>query len=238
MTTAPATPSETRRHAITRWIIKTASAVLLLGSVLFLSAGRLDWPAAWANIGVVFLTQLIGAALLLPNHADLIVERSKMREGTKPWDVPLSMYMAFVGPLSTWITAGLDERLNWIGYLQPWQIIAGLAVALLGSLLTLWAMASNRFFAATVRIQVERGHTVSRGGPYRWVRHPGYLGAILYGLATPYALGSQWAIFPALLAAAVAILRTALEDRTLRRELPGYAEYARQVRYRQLPGIW
>jgi protein-S-isoprenylcysteine O-methyltransferase Ste14 len=99
-------------------------------------------------------------------------------------------------------------------------------------------MVSNAFFAEGVRIQEERGHTVATGGPYRYVRHPGYVGAIAAGLSTPFLLGSPWALIPAGISATLYVVRTALEDRTLREELPGYAEYAEQTGYRLLPGVW
>ncbi len=98
-------------------------------------------------------------------------------------------------------------------------------------------MASNAFFAEGVRIQTERGHTVATGGPYCFVRHPGYSGAILSFVATPFLLGSWWALLPALAGSAPYVLRTALEDRTLRAELPGYEAYTQQTRYRLLPRV-
>ena len=114
----------------------------------------------------------------------------------------------------------------------------GLLLTLLGYALFLWAMASNAFFAEGVRIQEERGHTVATGGPYRYVRHPGYVGAIVAQLATPLLLESPWAVIPSAGSAGLYVLRTCLEDRTLVEELPGYREYARRVRCRLLPGVW
>ena len=99
-------------------------------------------------------------------------------------------------------------------------------------------MAANRFFSGTVRIQEEREHRVVTRGPYHYVRHPGYAGAILFDLGTPPALGALWAFIPALLTVIFVFVRTALEDRTLNEELAGYQEYTQQVRYRLLPGVW
>ncbi|MBZ5586697.1 MAG: isoprenylcysteine carboxylmethyltransferase family protein [Acidobacteriia bacterium] len=107
-----------------------------------------------------------------------------------------------------------------------------------GILLTFWAMVTNRFFSATVRIQEDRGHVVVDGGPYRHMRHPGYVGALAFTVASPVALGSWLALIPAVLTSALLVVRTALEDRTLRRELNGYREYANRVRYRLAPGVW
>jgi protein-S-isoprenylcysteine O-methyltransferase Ste14 len=102
----------------------------------------------------------------------------------------------------------------------------------------LWAMASNPFFATTVRIQAERGHTVASSGPYQWIRHPGYAGSLVYTLMTPLVLCSWWTVIPAVLTIALIILRTGLEDQTLKTELPGYEEYAGRVRHRLVPGVW
>ena len=101
-----------------------------------------------------------------------------------------------------------------------------------------WAMTTNAFFSTAVRIQSDRGHTVCRSGPYRFVRHPGYVGAILMSLGTPLLLGSAWALIPAAAAMVLMVLRTHLEDDTLRAELPGYEDYAHDVRYRLVPRLW
>jgi protein-S-isoprenylcysteine O-methyltransferase Ste14 len=140
--------------------------------------------------------------------------------------------------LVRYIVAGLDQRHGWTGSFPLAAQIAALMVCVLGYALVVWATASNAFFSQIVRIQFERGHTVATGGPYHYVRHPAYVGAILYELAVPILLASWWALIVSGLNAILLILRTALEDRTLQAELTGYDEYARQVRYRLLPGIW
>jgi protein-S-isoprenylcysteine O-methyltransferase Ste14 len=116
--------------------------------------------------------------------------------------------------------------------------IAGLTVCILGHALWIWAMVSNRFFSQIVRIQSERGHAVATAGPYRYVRHPAYLGLIFFDLALSILLASWWALLASGACALLLLLRTALEDRTLQAELTGYGDYARQVRYRLIPGIW
>jgi protein-S-isoprenylcysteine O-methyltransferase Ste14 len=141
-------------------------------------------------------------------------------------------------PLASWVVAALDLRWGWTGSVALSLHLAGLVVNMLGLGLFLWAMVSNAFFAEGVRIQEERGHSVATGGPYRCVRHPGYVGAILAQLATPFLLGSWWALLPSAASAALYVLRTALEDKTLHAELPGYAEYSSSTRYRLLPGVW
>jgi protein-S-isoprenylcysteine O-methyltransferase Ste14 len=99
-------------------------------------------------------------------------------------------------------------------------------------------MVSNKFFSTAVRIQMDRDHTAASGGPYRYVRHPGYVGFIVTSFATALALGSLRALIPAAFVMCLLTVRTALEDRTLQKELPGYKEYAQRVRYRLLPGVW
>ena len=108
-------------------------------------------------------------------------------------------------------------------------------VAVLAAALIAWAMRSNTFFSSIVRIQKDRGHVVVTSGPYRLIRHPGCAGMSAFTLATPLILNSRWAFAPA---AAITVLRTALEDRTLHKELDGYADYARRVRHRLLPAVW
>jgi protein-S-isoprenylcysteine O-methyltransferase Ste14 len=101
-----------------------------------------------------------------------------------------------------------------------------------------WALIVNRFFSGTVRIQTERGHHVVTDGPYRIVRHPGYAGGLLGFVMIPFLLDSLWALIPTFLLTVVLVVRTALEDATLQKELPGYAEYAQRTRYRLIPGVW
>ena len=140
--------------------------------------------------------------------------------------------------MARYIVAGLDERFGWTGGLPSGAQIAAAVLCVFAYALVVWATASNSFFSQIVRIQPERAQTVVTGGPYRYVRHPAYLGAILYELAVPVLLASWWAFVASGLGALLLILRTVLEDRMLQAELKGYADYARQVRRRLLPGIW
>ena len=150
--------------------------------------------------------------------------------------VILSIYSLLLIILPT--IAGLDFRYSWSGETATAVHLFGIVLFMLGFIPLAWGMAANKFFEPTVRIQTERGHTVADNGPYRYVRHPGYLGIILHFLAVPFALGTWVALIPALLGAGIYVLRTSLEDKTLRQELPGYAEFAQRTRYRLLPGVW
>lgn len=210
-----------------------------MAAVLLLSAGRWNWVAGWTLVGLYAAWDVLVALLLMPRSPDLLAERAKMPSDVKQWDLVLTMLAASVLPLVTWVVAGLDIRFGWTGRaIAPPTQVAAMAAVALGLGLTTWAMVANPFFSAFVRIQRERGHQVIAGGPYRYVRHPGYLGAIAFQLAIPFALGSLWALVPSGAAAASYILRTALEDRTLQEELEGYREYTQKVRYRLLPGLW
>jgi len=216
-------------------LLKVAIFIVILAAILFVSSGRLTWVMAWIYIGMVVASSGIGALLMSP---ELLAERAQLIEGAKKWDILLAVLMARVGPTVTLILAGLDARYAWSSQIPLGLQVAALAIGVLGLGLTIWAVASNEFFSGLVRIQKDRGHSVVCAGPYRYVRHPGYVGGIVFQLATPIMLNSQWALIPAGLASVVIIVRSALEDRTLQGELDGYQEYAQRVRYRLLPGIW
>jgi len=136
------------------------------------------------------------------------------------------------------LVAGLDHRFNWSAEFPLWLIVIGFVVISLGYAFAAWALVENRFFYSVVCIQTDRGHVVCDSGPYGFVRHPGYAGNILGLFGIALALGSVWALIPATVASIIAVIRTALEDRTLQAELPGYRDYARRVRYRLIPAIY
>ena len=215
------------------------AGLFTLGQVagLFLASGRLNWANAWAYLAVYAGGMLVNALVLIPSNPELVLERATHR-GTRDLDRRLAGVLALVGPVAICVVAGLDARHGWSPALPLALVVAAALVAALGSLLTTWAMASNRFFYGVLRIEKSKGHTVATGGPYRLVRHPGYVGMIAFDLAVPLILGSLWALFPAALTACAAILRTGLEDQALQAGLDGYSEYARRVRHRLFPGLW
>lgn len=228
------------RHEIIKWIIQSALGLVGYGLILFLAAGSLSWIWGWMLLCVLAAFLAAHPLILIPINPDLLAEREQgLRDPrVKSWDRWIAMLAAGVFPLASWVVAGLDVRFKWTGSLPLAVHLCGLLVMVLGYALFLWAMASNAYFAEGVRIQEERGHTVAVGGPYRIVRHPGYAGAILSFLATPFMLGSLWAFIPSLAGALLYVLRTYLEDKTLLEELPGYPAYAQKTRRRLLPGIW
>ena len=141
--------------------------------------------------------------------------------------------LALINP----VVAGLDERFDWSSMSEV-TLYGGAVLLAVGAVLATWAMVENEYFEQFVRVQTDRAHRVVTTGPYRIVRHPGYVGAILGALATPLMLGTWWAFVPAGAVALLFIIRTILEDRILDKELEGYQAYAQRTRYRLLPGIW
>lgn len=227
-----------RSGSVPKYALKAGLFVLVQALALFLSAGSLDWGLAWVYVGFYALGSLASTWILARTSPGLLEERGEIGAGTKTWDIVLALIVGRLGPLATLVVAGLDWRYSWSPSFSPVLPALGFVVALLGYRLTLWAMATNRFFSGVVRIQSERNHTVATGGPYSYVRHPGYAGIGLFMSGTPLLLGSLWAFLPAGLTLLATGVRTALEDRVLHHELEGYGSYARRVRYRLLPGVW
>ena len=231
------TISSTITRGVARWFVREIFGTIMVAVILFLSADRWDWVWGWATFITVALWVIATALVVYPKNPALLAERSGPRKGAKTWD---TVIMIFVGTiiLIIYIVAGFDARYGWTTNFPIWANIAGVMLTLLGYALAVWATASNAFFSLIVRIQTERGHTVATGGPYQFVRHPGYVGTILAYIGTPLILGSAIAIALGIVTALLIIARTALEDRTLIAELAGYTEYAARVRYRLLPGVW
>jgi protein-S-isoprenylcysteine O-methyltransferase Ste14 len=210
--------------------------LVVMAAALFWPAGRLDWWPAWAALAVM-TTWTAAMALLVALSPDRLAERLGPLKGAKRWDIAIVRTLGNV-TFVRYIIAGLDQRYGWTGEFPVSAQVAALTICFLGYAVFIWAMAVNPFFSRIVRVQPERGHAAVAVGPYRIMRHPAYLGAIVYELAVPILLGSWWCLLVSAVAAGLLVLRTALEDRTLQTELAGYADYAREVRYRLLPGIW
>ena len=206
-------------------------------AALFLPAGRLDWWAGWAFLIAFFGATIILSLWMRRRDPALMEERSRTAENVKSWDkVIMVVYTVLLFVML--MVAGLDagrfglsdmpaalRALGWLGLLTAYALVW-------------WVMASNPFLSEMVRIQDERGHVVVTTGPYNYVRHPMYVGTITALSTIPLVLGSYWALIPAVLIDILFVVRTAMEDRMLRAELPGYWEYASRIRYRLIPGIW
>jgi protein-S-isoprenylcysteine O-methyltransferase Ste14 len=227
-----------RNRLILRRMMQIVLSIVIQATILFVTSGRLDWGMVWVYIGVSVGFVAVNAATLLLRDPELIAERAQMKKDAKSWDKVLATLIVAVIPLISLSVAGLDHRFGWSPAFALTLRILATGGMILGSGIWIWAMASNKFFSGLVRIQEERGHAVQTSGPYRIVRHPGYVGLVLLTLAPPVMFGSLWALIPAGISTIGILVRTALEDRTLRNELHGYANYTKQVRYRLLPGIW
>lgn len=222
-----------------QWV-RLVATYLLIPLILFLCAGDWGWWQAWV-FTVLFLVVGIGGRLWAERrHPGLLVERatSESAKGVKPWDKVLAPLMALSTSFPLLIVAGLDHRFDWSPRFPLWLNLLGLGLIALGYAFGTWALAENRFFSGTVRIQTERGHKVCDSGPYRVVRHPGYAGNVVPLPGLVLGLSSLWTILPAVVALVIVVVRTTLEDRTLQEELAGYKEYTQRVRFRLFPGVY
>jgi protein-S-isoprenylcysteine O-methyltransferase Ste14 len=212
-------------------LVRTVITFALLAAALFVPAGTLHIPEFWLYLAI---NAAVMAAGLLWLPRDLLEER--MRPGGK--EMSAAYIPVFLVPLAHWITAGLDHRFHWTDSVPFWLQAAAFAVVMLGYALFFWGMRVNRFFSSVPRIQSERGHHVITSGPYRFVRHPGYIAAVAMVLASGLALGSWFSALVFTPALAMLLYRTLKEDAQLKNELPGYRDYAERVRWRWMPGIW
>ena len=218
-------------------VIRIVAGVAALLAALFLPAGRLDWPAAWAFLFFFFASLLLLRAWLVRRNPALLEERLRVAPNVESWDkIVMAIHTVLLFTLLA-LTALDAGRLRWSSIPVGVRIAAwvGLALALA---VVAWVMSVNPFASRWVRIQHDRGHRVISSGPYRRVRHPMYVGVILNLLCLLLALGSWWGVAPGLACSTLFIIRTMLEDRALASRLPGYREYASRVRYRLLPGVW
>lgn len=173
-------------------------------------------------------------------HPGLTADRqnSENIQNAKTWDKVLAPLMAVSISYPLVIVAGLDYRYDWSPEFPLWLNIVGFFLITLGYAFASWAVAENRFFYSVVVVRIDRGHVVCDSGPYRYVRHPGYAGNILALFGIVLALGSVWTLLPVTVALAISVLRTELEDRALKEELPGYEDYAYRVPSRLIPWIF
>ncbi len=206
---------------------------LVLAGTLFGCAGRLDLPWFWVLIGVHAIQMTVAAATMDPD-----LRKERIRPGPGGTDRQLRWFAVplLLGHL---VVAGLDVgRFGWSGTVPLAVHVAGLIGYVAGVGTMMWAVRVNRFFSPVVRIQSERGHHVVTTGPYRYIRHPGYLGSILAAACGGLLLGSWWSLVPIAPFLLLLARRLVVEDRYLHAELEGYAAYAAQVRFRLVPGVW
>ena len=214
-------------------ILSPLPGTMLTAAVLFLSAGRWDLPMFWIT---VVLGWLLAGLRLACCDSGLVAERAKPGENGCDRVVP-AVGKAIWGV--SMILASLDVgRYHWSDTVPLSVGIPALIGYASGLSLQIWAVAVNRFFSPVVRVQAERGHQVVRQGPYRFIRHPGYAGFLLSLPCLGLALGSWLSLVPAVVLGVLIIRRTLIEDRYLHEHLAGYADYASEIRYRLIAGIW
>jgi len=225
-----------RSAAVRQSLVALVITVVIMGVILFVPAGTLNWPRGWWFCGAFVGATLVAIAALWRLNPEIFVARSRVQPGTKPLDY-VFLVLIMGGFFLVMPVAGLDFRLGganapdwvvWLGYLLFAISYAGEA----------WPQAVNRHFEPGIRIQSDRGQTVIDTGPYAYVRHPGYIFGSLLAISMALMLGSWWALLPALLVVVGLIPRTLFEEQTLRAELPGYTEYTQRVRWRWVPGVW
>ena len=218
-------------------IIKGCFALIFMIVLILVLAGRIDYWQGWV-FGIVNTICVSIQTVVFFKRTGLAKERMRPGPGTKWWD---KIFWGLYVPayISIIVVASLDAgRFQWATELHFSVILVSYIFHLLSLLISSWAMWVNEFFSSTVRIQKDRGQVVVQDGPYRFVRHPGYVGGILMGATTPLILGSLWGLVPAGVMVFLLIVRTYLEDITLQRELEGYLDFTKKTRYRLLPGIW
>jgi protein-S-isoprenylcysteine O-methyltransferase Ste14 len=226
-----ATPSLAKR------IVRGLVSVALFVTLLFVPAGRWDWSAGWVFLIFSLSSISILSFFLWKKDPELIKERTRVADNVESWDKTILRIYGVLS-ISLFIVAGLDGgRFQWSSIPTSVLVLGWVGLALALAVIW-WALFTNTFTSRVVRIQDDRGHQVVTDGPYRYVRHPMYVGVIIAVLAMPVVLGSWWALIPGVGIVVLFFVRTALEDRTLQAKLSGYSEYTKIVRYRLVPGVW
>ncbi len=234
-TNSPAAPTGSR---LAKGLVQIGAFFLWWIGSLFLAAGRLDWIRGWISVALAVVGMTAVGLIVQRYNAPVLEARSNWRhKDTARFD---KIFLAIYGPLISIqpALAGLDAgRYHWtslpFGFVYVGSILFALALALIT-----WVVVVNPFAEKSVRIQTERGHRVVTSGPYRFVRHPMYVGMILLFVSIAFVWGSVWVLTLDAVMAVLMIWRTAREDRTLRQKLPGYEQYTAVTRYRLLPGVW
>ncbi|MBI3159679.1 MAG: isoprenylcysteine carboxylmethyltransferase family protein [Chloroflexi bacterium] len=238
MNTEPSLSNRETRALLARGFLRILAFLLVTAAVLFAAAGTAAWPEVWVFIGM-FLVYYLLLYLWVGNRNPqvLLTRAGGLNHTPLNWDRTILMLYSLM-QIALYTLAGLDAvRFGWTALSPFWRGL-GFAMLLLSFVLPFWALLHNPFAAPYVRVQPEAGQRVVRTGPYALVRHPMYVAAFLYGLGGPLFFGSLWALLPGLVICILFAIRTAREDRFLLAELPGYADYAAEVRFRLLPGVW
>ena len=221
------------RSLAARLVLRTAISVVIVAAFLFVPAGSVRYWQGWAFMALWFLPMLVASPYFLKNDPQLVERRLQTKEKTGEQKTIIRLAQPIV--FANLVVPGLDYRFGW-SHVPLWLAIVSEAMVLAGYVITFWVMNENSFASRT--IQVVEGQRVITTGPYRLVRHPMYFGAFLMLLFTPLALGSWWALPGFLVVGVLIVLRLLHEEKVLNQELPGYAEYCLQTRYRLIPLVW
>jgi protein-S-isoprenylcysteine O-methyltransferase Ste14 len=209
-----------------------------MGALLFVFAGTLHWPAAWAFLVTMAVLGVASGLWLAGKDPALLAERMKpMMQERQPAADKKFMLVFGIAALAWFAAIGFDRRWHGSGMPVIWQAL-GFALLLASTVFILWVMRENSFAAPVVKVQTERGHRVIDTGPYALVRHPMYTGTLLFFIGAPLMLGSWWGVAMAPLFLVLFAVRAGIEERALVAGLTGYADYVARVRYRLLPGLW
>lgn len=236
----PMTPEPDSQSEVTgRFLVRTVLYLVVIGTILFGAAGTFHWPAAWIYLALSADLSFGGGLWLARHDPGLLAERlgSLIQRDQKSWD-KIFMALMMVLWIGWLVLIALDaKRYHWSQVLLALQV-AGFALLCLGSYLVGLTFRENSYAAPVVKIQKERGHRVVSTGPYAYVRHPMYAGALLIVAGAPLLLGSWWGLAAAAALVLLIAIRAVLEERMLKAELAGYADYAARVRYRLVPYLW
>ena len=219
-----------------RFIVRDHIAAVIQIGLALAAARSLGWYNAWLYAAVLFSVKLSTALLLTRYNPAVMNARGTKQKLDKREKLFFSVFLP--SSLAIPIVAGLDVGVAGWSHHSTVELAAGIAMLVAGTSIIVWALAVNAFFEPTVRIQADRDHRVCTSGPYRYVRHPGYVGVVLATAGVPLVLGSYWAFVPVAIAAVAFVVRTSYEDRMLHAELAGYPTYAGETRYRLFPFIW
>jgi protein-S-isoprenylcysteine O-methyltransferase Ste14 len=220
-----------------RYVVRTSLFIVFCLAILFIASGSIDWVNAWVLAILLLSFAAVNSAVLLKYNPGLLASRAQLlQKDTKTFDrVFIPLYIPVI--ILMYVVIGLDHRFVWSS-MPVWLSFAGVALFIPACALLSWAMAANKHFETTVLIRTDGRQRVISSGPYRLVRHPGYLAALICAVSYPLILGSWAGFAPVFLFFPLFIVRTALEDRALRQELPGYQQYTATTKARLLPRVW
>ncbi|MFX0140004.1 MAG: methyltransferase family protein [Candidatus Hodarchaeota archaeon] len=216
-------------------LVAVYMVTIFLGLGLFLPAGTLLWLEAWIYLVIFSIFFTIIVLYFSKHDAEMLQKRAKPKFIEK-WDKIVMLLMGF-GFFPTFIIPGFEKKYRW-SFVPFWVEIIGFIILSLGLIIIFLVMKENTFLSKAIEIQEDRGHVVITTGPYRIVRHPMYLGFILFIVFYCIALGSLYSLIPTAFGIIGIVIRTILEDRKLHKELEGYMEYAKKTKKKLIPLIW